>query len=635
MKRVTIWLVLIIGLALLWPAQAGLAQAPGTEVVITQVEGPTPDVGPNVTAYVSVVANDKSAITGLPADRFIVSEDGQEMDPAVVQIIKDPIGLAVVFVLDVSKSMDFTGVVESTRLQDAKNLIFYFASAGQVRLDEADLSGLVVIYDDPGGAPQIVSPLSSDHIGNLYNSLANFERNPRANTLTPLKEGVEQAIRLFNNPTNPDAAARLPRMRQTIIILSDGLDLVSKKAETEDLINQALAAGINLYTIGIDSEPSIHFDDEALQRLANQTQGEFRHHNSQQAHDDTLQLFGRFLTQGNLYRITYPTHAARGSDHRVLIKVDADQTGVPVSAEANFASPLVQPEIEILSVTPLSVTWQVGITGTLPVTITAQVSHPDGISRPPRDIQLAVDSVAKQQMTPVAGSNDTFVGTFDAYGLSDGLHALNVVLEDSVLGSQVASSPVNLEVTVRQAPTPTPLPPVKAVVKEAKTNWWIIFCLGGLALLMLAFFILLLFRTRNVRQVVQNTTGRLKKATMRLSPLTTPAKARLVVMSGYAKGREYRIPNTSRIVLVGRDPDFCDFPLGDSYVSNPHFKITFETTDAYITDEGSTNGTTVNGVPLQPGQRMLLQRDAIIDAGGARVQFLRIGGTTRVLTGGP
>ena len=103
----------------------------------------------------------------------------------MVQVAEESAGLAVVFVLDVSRSMDFGGVVEETRLKDAKSLIYHFASADEVRLDELDLSALVVIYDDPDGEPQIIHRLSRDHVGNLYNAVVNFERNRSADTLTP------------------------------------------------------------------------------------------------------------------------------------------------------------------------------------------------------------------------------------------------------------------------------------------------------------------------------------------------------------------------------------------------------------------------------------------------------------------
>jgi len=85
------------------------------------------------------------------------------------------------------------------------------------------------------------------------------------------------------------------------------------------------------------------------------------------------------------------------------------------------------------------------------------------------------------------------------------------------------------------------------------------------------------------------------------------------------------------VVKIGRDPQFCDLALYDEYTSNPHFSIQLEQTHFYITDEGSTNGTRLDDTPIPAHQRVLLPPDAIIEAGRTRLQFKRLGGTTRQL----
>jgi hypothetical protein len=64
---------------------------------------------------------------------------------------------------------------------------------------------------------------------------------------------------------------------------------------------------------------------------------------------------------------------------------------------------------------------------------------------------------------------------------------------------------------------------------------------------------------------------------------------------------------------VGRDPQFCDFALHDDYASNPHFSVRLEQTRYFIVDEGSTNGTRLNGAEISPQRRVELAPDAIID----------------------
>lgn len=96
--------------------------------------------------------------------------------------------------------------------------------------------------------------------------------------------------------------------------------------------------------------------------------------------------------------------------------------------------------------------------------------------------------------------------------------------------------------------------------------------------------------------------------------------AALTILKGANAGKVFRF--TSQI-MVGRDPQFCDLPLYDEYVTNPHFFIQMKLNGFFITDKGSTNGTRVNGMPIPPQQPVLLQPDAIIEVGSTRLQFKR------------
>jgi pSer/pThr/pTyr-binding forkhead associated (FHA) protein len=52
---------------------------------------------------------------------------------------------------------------------------------------------------------------------------------------------------------------------------------------------------------------------------------------------------------------------------------------------------------------------------------------------------------------------------------------------------------------------------------------------------------------------------------------------------------------------VGRGQD-ADFRLPDTGVSRRHLEITWDSQSAMLADLGSTNGTTVNGQPVQTWQ---------------------------------
>ena len=87
----------------------------------------------------------------------------------------------------------------------------------------------------------------------------------------------------------------------------------------------------------------------------------------------------------------------------------------------------------------------------------------------------------------------------------------------------------------------------------------------------------------------------------------------------------------SQVTKVGRDAQFSDFALNDEYISNPHFSVHLEGSQFYVMDEGSTNGTHLNGMLLQPRQRIPLMPDAVIEVGETQLQFKQLGLPTQRL----
>jgi pSer/pThr/pTyr-binding forkhead associated (FHA) protein len=170
----------------------------------------------------------------------------------------------------------------------------------------------------------------------------------------------------------------------------------------------------------------------------------------------------------------------------------------------------------------------------------------------------------------------------------------------------------------------------REIEEEVKQNWWQILVFAAM-FLALAIVLLILLRTRSelAKKVVKGATGMLKGVTRPLSAASKQTPGKLVIQQGANIGREYRIG--AQVVKVGRDPQFSDFALFDDFVSNPHFSIHMEGMQFYITDEGSTNGTRLNGIALPPHQRTPLAPDAVIEVGQIRLQFKQIGLATRPL----
>lgn len=65
-------------------------------------------------------------------------------------------------------------------------------------------------------------------------------------------------------------------------------------------------------------------------------------------------------------------------------------------------------------------------------------------------------------------------------------------------------------------------------------------------------------------------------------------------------------------LLIGRDR-FCDLVLSDEFVSAKHCKIFYENENFFIEDQGSTNGTFIDGTEI--GERSILKPGQNIQIG--------------------
>jgi pSer/pThr/pTyr-binding forkhead associated (FHA) protein len=74
-------------------------------------------------------------------------------------------------------------------------------------------------------------------------------------------------------------------------------------------------------------------------------------------------------------------------------------------------------------------------------------------------------------------------------------------------------------------------------------------------------------------------------------------------------------------VTLGRRPDNTVVLTGDSYISGRHAEIVTDSSETYLTDLGSTNGTLVNGQKLTPQERQLLLEGDEVQLGQTRYIF--------------
>lgn len=79
-------------------------------------------------------------------------------------------------------------------------------------------------------------------------------------------------------------------------------------------------------------------------------------------------------------------------------------------------------------------------------------------------------------------------------------------------------------------------------------------------------------------------------------------KAHLIIQSLGAA-----VEIVGKTFTIGSGEGYCEYVISNPSVSRMHLTITYDGNDYYATDNGSTNGTLINGVMLKPGVAVKLQ----------------------------
>ena len=614
-------LLLLVGL--MGTSGPGWAQARGPLLILHPPDASSSP--PDVRIYASVLDPDQAqSIEGLGDGNFQVTES--EAPVSLTGVAYQPVGLALVIV------MDRGGIAApgDPRIGEAIGLARALLDRLSItQAPEDDIIAIVGIGEKGELSPEenfTYNPVDRNLVENALTAM----EGEVVRGGTPLYDGLDEALRLLTS--NPDSLIRdvLTHRRKVIVVFSDGIDReFSDQAREEDIIRKANGAGISLYTIGMAQRRGTltREGEVSLSRLASQTGGKYQIHNSDQTYQEVLALFDRLMTQRNQYVLTYITRQPKGTyTLRVSVSTDTGSAEKSISFDSKLEPPqlvLTAPSDGLEVTVPYSSTAG-GYTGTLVLSV--QVIPRDGIPRNPTEVRYFANGgfIGSSTAAP------TYEFPWDLGNeVSPSLRApsreytLQAEADDPYLGTRLTSGAVTVRVRWEE------LPIWRRALLWLASFWWILLLVVilGIGLLVL---LALLLRTRSqvAQRIVTGTTGVLKGVTRRLGA-TPPAAAKLIVVKGSNVGRE--IPLSAPVTKVARDPQFGDFALYDEYVSNPHFSIHQEQTQFYIVDEGSTNGTRVNGMPVPPHTRIVLQPDAIIEVGMTRLQFKRVGGTTRQL----
>ena len=447
---------------------------------------------------------------------------------------------------------------------------------------------------------------------------------------SPPYKGLEEAVYLLSSNSYVPVRDLLSHRRKIIILLSGGMTIHYTDVVQESyLMQRANEADISIYPVGMARDDGNLAGEDHFRRIADQTRGLYVLYRDEKDEQGIEILFDSLISQRQQYLVAYETHQPRGS-YGLDIEVDTDLGAA--KEQTAFFSNLEVPEI-ILTAPAEGSTYTVPYSDGIgfevfPIPLSVQVSSRDGVQRNPSEVHYFANGVHIGSSTeePFGFNWNVSDCLLPIEGTKQQGFTLVAKAQDPYLGQEMRSPEVNIRVV---SEVPKEISQDQTWLSE---NWWHLLGMTTLLVGEVVLFILVI-RTRGevARQVVSTTTGVLKGFTKRLGTQSSRAPGKLVVVAGANVGKEYRL--AAHTVKVGRDPQFCDMALYDEFVSNPHFSVQMEQNKFFITDEGSTNGTKLSGELLQPNQRMPLAPDAIIEAGDTRLQFKRVGGTTRQLSG--
>ncbi len=253
-------------------------------------------VDPTVTARVVVTDASGSPITVLNANNFLPALSGAAIDPFNFTGITDADPLSVALTVDWSESLNAfrptltqTSDVFVDTLDDVDTAAFYrFAR-------EIDLNAQDFVLADAAGKGALKDSLFSTFDGNT--------------TVSSVWASSSFAV---------DQAADEPNPNRTVILLSDGLDNSDSAVTVQDVIDNAVAKQVNVFTLGFGDE----VDSEALERLAQETGGLFFFNPDAQGLSDIYNNIVSILT--NQYEIDFGNPDLQAASE-LTVRIVSDQ----------------------------------------------------------------------------------------------------------------------------------------------------------------------------------------------------------------------------------------------------------------------------------------------------------------------
>ena len=590
---------LLFGLAVLaawlaWPAKS----APITAQEGTQPEGDRP-IGRLVIS--SADASSAPAIVlnayavdfqGAPVDltpqNVIVTHDGQQVSD-VETVGSYEAGTFTIFVVDIPPGIE-------PKLEAIQQAIEQYASPPELQ-EPSDYVAIYQVGEDK--ATQLLAP------ANFYNAIRNFFAEPLESQSGPtaLLDSLGSLLDEVDS-LKPEAG-----MATSVVLITDGTDVVSQRFEAPDIAIQAGTQGIPIHTIWVENQNLQPFSHEAgqqyLSELAQATGGLY----SQLEQAEGLAAIWERIADFRMHStIQYRPETLSGGTFDVVLSMRDNpevQDSISVTVPDTAPSVIINLPAESRQLTLETLEEPVELS------FSTSVSWLDEVEREITSAQLLVNGAVAQDID----IRDLDQFRAEITNFSFGPNTVQVVIEDE-LGQQATSPALTLNVAEGETQVPEALESRSQLAQTVAR-----FAVGCLVLLLVVVLVgLVVFLLRRRRSSSRPRRGYQPPAPK--SP--PPAVARGAEADLARRGSPYlevldsvtRMPPTIDLTAaehrIGRNPGQADIVFeNDITVSRIHASLMLEGTDYRLYDEASSSGTYANDQLVPEYGYQLLDGDEI------------------------
>ena len=567
-------MVLLTGTAVLAQDSPGVAQLFITESNVSSL--------PSVELHIYGRDAQGNALN-LSQETLTILQNGNSVGPIEYQGTHTA-GTFTVFLIDVPPGV----VDELTLLQQA---IEGFAAAGNM-LEQVD--SVAVYQVGATEAQQLLEPTG------FYNSVRNLFATP----LTP----ETGATALIDSATSLleqlDSLKPNPDMVSSLVLASDGTDVVSTRFEEDDLVNRSLELGIPVHTIWLDNEnistPAVGQD--FLAGVAAQTGG------IAVQLDNTADLpliWNRIASFRDQARIRYTVTALEAGNFPVTVSL-ADSPAI--SAETTVDIPNNLPSVVINLPSESRTLSLPALDEPVRLKFSTAVTWLDGIERTLTGAQLRVNGVSYD--VPVEEIDDFQA---DITSLTYGNNSVEMVVMDEQ-GIQATSPILVLTVNEGRRDIPEALSTGSGLIGLVLRFLLVVFAL--IVVLAVLFWLWRNGRVKNLGSLIPRGPSHPRQPYVEQPEVNyapTHTVAYLEVLSAVSQVSS-PIPLSMAVVRIGRSPNQANIAFeNDVTMSRLHASLMLEGNHYRLFDEQSTSGTWVNerqvpeyGIQLNEGDEIHL-----------------------------